>query len=137
MALLIDSSVFITIERRGLPATTISAIVPDESSAIATITASELYIGIHRADTPERRASRSAFLTAILGFVQVAAFDLEAAREHARLRVELAAAGTPIGPNDLIIAATALAHGHTIMTDNLREFLRVPGLSVVQPTWPS
>ena len=135
MALLIDSSVFIALKRRGLPATEITAITSDASPAIASITASELYIGLHRANTPDRRARRTAFLATVLGIVQVIPFDLDAAKEHARVRVELAAAGTPIGPNDLIIAATALIRGDTVMTDNVREFVRVPGLSVAQPTW--
>ena len=46
----------------------------------------------------------------------------------ARLRVALEAAGTPIGPHDTLIAATALRHQGTLVTRNAREFARVPGL---------
>lgn len=136
MALLIDSSVFISLERRGLPATEIAGVAQGETPVVAAITASELYIGIHRANTAARQAQRTAYLASILSLAVVVPFDLVAAREHARLNVALAAAGTSIGPNDLIIAATALAHGHTVMTDNLREFRRVPDLVVLQPIWP-
>ncbi len=52
------------------------------------------------------------------------------ANRAAELRSELAAAGTPIGPYDLLIAATALEHNATLVTNNVREFARVPRLSV-------
>ena len=46
----------------------------------------------------------------------------------ARLRADLEALGTPIGPHDVLIAATALRHQSTLVTRNVREFSRVPGL---------
>ena len=52
------------------------------------------------------------------------------ANRAAELRSDLAAAGAPIGPYDLLIAATALEHGATLVTNNVREFVRVPGLLV-------
>lgn len=57
-------------------------------------------------------------------------FDDAAAEEYATIRFQLRRAGTPIGPNDLLIAATALAHDATVVTRNEREFVRVPGLRV-------
>lgn len=56
------------------------------------------------------------------------AFDDPCADHCGRVRAELAAQGTPIGPNDLLIAATALAHDLTLVTHNIREFSRVTGL---------
>ena len=50
------------------------------------------------------------------------------ANRAAALRSDLAAAGTPIGPYDLLIAATALEHNATLVTNNVREFARLPGL---------
>jgi tRNA(fMet)-specific endonuclease VapC len=55
-------------------------------------------------------------------------FDDRSAREYARVRADLAAKGTPIGPNDLLIAAIALANGLTLVTHNTTEFQRVVGL---------
>ena len=55
-------------------------------------------------------------------------FDDRAAEEYGKIRAHLSSAGTLIGPNDLIIAATALAHACTVVTRNTREFSRVPGL---------
>ena len=52
------------------------------------------------------------------------------ANRAGELRSDLSAAGTPIGPYDLLIAATALEHGAILVTNNVREFARVPGLAV-------
>ena len=60
----------------------------------------------------------------------VVAFDADAAERHATIRHALAMSGTPIGERDLVIAATALAHGFIVATANLREFQRVPKLTV-------
>lgn len=57
-------------------------------------------------------------------------FDPPAAKEYGRLRLALERAGTPIGPNDLMIASIALAHGLVLVTHNVPEFARVPGLRI-------
>lgn len=57
-------------------------------------------------------------------------FDDHAAAFAGKLRADLDKAGTPIGPNDLLIAAIALAHGLTLVTANTSEFARVPGLQL-------
>lgn len=57
-------------------------------------------------------------------------FDLEAASTYGRLRARLEKAGTPIGPNDTLIASQALARGLVVVTDNVGEFTRVKGLKV-------
>jgi tRNA(fMet)-specific endonuclease VapC len=57
-------------------------------------------------------------------------FDDNTAGHYASIRADLAAKGTPIGPNDLLIAAIALAHGLTLVTHNTTEFRRVVGLSI-------
>lgn len=57
-------------------------------------------------------------------------FDDEAARKYGEIRSDLARKGTPIGPNDLMIAAIALAHESVLITHNTREFKRVVGLKV-------
>jgi tRNA(fMet)-specific endonuclease VapC len=57
-------------------------------------------------------------------------FDDAAAEHYVRIRADLAAKGRPIGPNDLMIAAIALANRFTLVTHNTREFGRVAGLIV-------
>ncbi|AHE97277.1 type II toxin-antitoxin system VapC family toxin [Thioalkalivibrio paradoxus] len=66
----------------------------------------------------------------VLGAMRVEPLDLPSDREYGRLRLQLEQTGQPIGPNDLLIAAHALALGATVVTDNQREFQRVPGLRV-------
>ena len=79
----------------------------------------------------EAAAPRLMALAQLLRPVQVLAFDAECAAHAARIRVALEAAGTPIGPHDTLIAATAVRHQATLVTRNLREFARVPGLQCV------
>lgn len=71
---------------------------------------------------------RLAALAQLLRSMQTLPFDNECAVYAARLRVELEAAGTPIGPHDILIAATALRHQAPLVTRNVREFARVQGL---------
>lgn len=71
----------------------------------------------------------------VLSRVPILSFDLDVARTHPRLSAELTAAGQPIGPNDLLIAATALTRGYAVLSHNLRHSERVPGLVVQQPSW--
>ena len=104
---------------------------------IAAITASELLQGVFRAAPGVRRDRRAAFVARVLATVPVMPFDLMVARVHAFVWSYVLSVGTPIGHHDLLIAATALAHGHGVLADNLREFQRVPGLTVVQPAWPT
>jgi tRNA(fMet)-specific endonuclease VapC len=135
MAQLVDSSVFIALERQGATLATLVASIPYDLIALASVTASELLAGVYRAETEVRRLQREAFVEAILAQVPVLPFNLAAARIHARVWSQLAAIGQPVGAFDLLIAATALAHGYTVLTQNLREFQRVPGLLVRQPNW--
>lgn len=76
----------------------------------------------------EAAAPRLAALAQLLRPMQMLPFDSECAAHAARIRVALEAAGTPIGPHDTLIAATALRHQATLVTRNAREFSRVPGL---------
>ena len=71
-------------------------------------------------------APRLAALAQLLQPMQLLPFDSECAAHAARIRVTLEAAGTPIGPHDTLIAATALRHQATLVTRNVREFSRVP-----------
>ncbi len=73
-------------------------------------------------------APRLAALAQLLRPMQLLPFDSECAAQAARIRAHLEAAGTPIGPHDTLIAATALRHQATLVTRNVREFSRVPGL---------
>ncbi|MEW5771584.1 MAG: type II toxin-antitoxin system VapC family toxin [Pseudomonadota bacterium] len=73
-------------------------------------------------------APRLAALAQLLRPMRILPFDSECAAHAARIRADLEAAGTPIGPHDTLIAATALRHQATLVTRNTREFSRVPGM---------
>jgi tRNA(fMet)-specific endonuclease VapC len=69
-------------------------------------------------------------LASVLEALDVLPFEAPADRIYAQLRLDLERRGTPIGANDLLIAAHALALGCTLVTDNEHEFARVDGLAV-------
>jgi predicted nucleic acid-binding protein len=121
-------------ERRGLTMREFVTTIDDRAD-ISSITASELLMGLHRAATEEQRAKRRSFIDAVLLTCDVHPFDFESAEIHARVWAQLASSGQMIGQHDLIIAATALANGYAVLTENVREFERVPGLEVRRPDW--
>lgn len=90
------------------------------------IVVGELRYGIAKIRS-RRLAAR---LAAILGGLEMAAFEAPADQTYADLRARLERAGTPIGGNDMLIAAHALALDLTLVTANEREFSRVPGLRI-------
>jgi tRNA(fMet)-specific endonuclease VapC len=73
-------------------------------------------------------APRLAALAILLRPMQMLPFDSECATHAARIRADLEALGTPIGPHDILIAATVLRYQATLVTRNVREFVRVKGL---------
>ncbi len=88
------------------------------------IVAAELRYGAAKRGSPRL----SAQLEAVLCALEVLPFEAPADAVYGRLRAGLEAAGQPIGGNDLLIAAQAVALGHTIVTDNEREFARIAEL---------
>ena len=135
MARLVDTSVFIELERRDLLILDLSAIVHGDEVALASISASELLVGAYRASTEERRIRRRDFVESVLSEVPILPFDEKAARMHAWLSVDLASRGRPMGRYDLIIAATARSLGYGLLTHNVRHFKHVPDLKVDEPRW--
>ncbi len=141
MGTLLDTTVFIDLERavrRRLPGGAMAEVSgrleeqlgPDEQVGIAAITASELLHGVHRA-SPEHRARREAFVEAVLAAFPPLPFGLLAARAHARIWAELAAAGQDVGAHDRLVAATAITAGWRVGTANLRHFDRIAGLDIL------
>ncbi|MGF1472559.1 MAG: type II toxin-antitoxin system VapC family toxin [Rubrobacteraceae bacterium] len=127
---MIDTSVLIEHERGRLKLEPRLWGRQDEEFFLSVVTASELLHGVHRAQNERIRARRSAWVEAVLEMFPVLEIDLATARSHARLWAELAAAGRLIGPHDLWLAAACLARGLSLITANVREFERVPGLTV-------
>jgi predicted nucleic acid-binding protein len=130
MGVLIDASILIDHERGRLDLEKEVRGREDEAFFLSVVTASELLHGVHRASAPGVRARRSAFVEGVLGSLPLLPIEIATARMHASLWADLAANGHSIGPHDLWIAASCLTHGLTLVTSNLREFRRVPGLEV-------
>lgn len=97
--------------------------------ALCSIVLAELLYGVHRS-LPSFQAHNSALVVQLTRSFVSLPFDDRAADEYGRLRAHLAGIGTPIGPNDSLIASIALANGLTLVTHNVREFGRVPSLLV-------
>jgi tRNA(fMet)-specific endonuclease VapC len=102
--------------------------VPYHEVALCSIVKAELYYGAQRSAQPEHSLQT---LAAFAEHFASLPFDDQAAEIYGRIRAHLAQQGMLIGPNDMFIAATALAHQVTLVTHNMREFSRVPGLSIV------
>lgn len=94
---------------------------------ITSIVRAELLYGARRSNDVSRN------LREVRQFLQsfdTLPFDDAAAENYAVIRAHLATSGTPIGPNDMLIAAIALTQGVVLVTHNTREFSRVPGLTL-------
>jgi predicted nucleic acid-binding protein len=128
---LIDSSVLIAVERRALDLDSALGAHAEEPVGIASITASELLHGVHRATTTAHRQRREVFVERLLAVLPVFPFDLVTARIHAPLWASLAARGTSVGSHDLLIGATAIALGYRVATRDRRSFGKIPGLEVL------
>lgn len=93
---------------------------------VSSITVAELAFGVAKGLSARNRSALETFLLPL----SIAPFDITAAFAYGDLRAELARRGTPIGPLDMQIAAHALCLGVTLVTNNEREFGKVPGLTV-------
>lgn len=100
---------------------------------ISVVTACELAYGVAKSGSARNRAALETFMLPL----EVAAFDDRVIWRYAQLRAELERAGAPIGSLDTQIAAHALQLGCTLVTNNTREFERVPGLVVENWTLPN
>ena len=98
--------------------------------AISSITAAELQYGVEKSAAREKNALA---LEAFLLPLEIAPFDTDSALAYGKIRAGLERQGTPIGGMDMLIAAQAIARGFTLVTHNLKEFNRVPGLKY--ETW--
>lgn len=127
MRYLLDTNILIamTKERPGLADRL--AQCPASAILLSSVVVAEIEYGI--AKSARREHNRRIFDVLLAGFA-VSAFDTAAARHYGPIRAELEKQGRLIGPNDLMIAAHALALGAVLVTDNVGEFSRVDGLAV-------
>ncbi len=95
--------------------------------ALSPIVLGELQVGYYKGD---RTPKRLAVIENIRSSSELLTINSRVADTYSQLRAQLEQAGTPIGPNDSWIAAEALHHKLVLVTDNTREFSRVPSLQV-------
>ncbi len=101
---------------------------------VSTITVAELLAGAQKSQRPQQNHEA---VEQFLLPLTIAPFDYDAALAYGHIRATLERQGTPIGAFDMLIAAQAISLGVTLVTNNGREFMRVPGLTVedwVNPT---
>jgi tRNA(fMet)-specific endonuclease VapC len=103
------------------------AAAPSGSVVLCSVVVAELLYGAHRS---VRKAQTLSQVHTFCRQFRSLAFDGPAAEEYGSIRAHLESQGTPIGPNDLLIASIALANRLTLVTNNTSEFSRVPGLIV-------
>jgi len=134
MGLILDSSVVIAAERRGENVTQmlkqIVAATGDQRAVLSAIGLTELAHGIHRAQTAEARARREAFVRELLNDIEVYPYARETALLAGKVDGEQQSKGIVIPFGDLLIGATALQVGYSILTANVRHFRLIPGLTV-------
>jgi tRNA(fMet)-specific endonuclease VapC len=131
MTYLLDTDTCIGILRRrpGMPER-LQASLPNEC-AVSTVTIYELVAGIAKARDPENERRKIERFSSVLLELP---FDRLAAEAAGTLRSDLEMRGSIIGPYDLLIAGHALALGLIVVTNNVREFGRVPNLKIT--SWP-
>ena len=136
MGLILDSSLIIASERRGQRVWDILERVQDlqgeTENAISAVTVLELTHGIYRAKSETDARRRQAFVEELCQAVPVEPVTLEIAQLAGRIEGEGAAKGIVIALPDLLIGATALHLGYSVAALNVRDFRKIPGLSVTE-----
>lgn len=125
MLYLLDTNICIyVINERPVPVLAQFLAHENDGLGISAITASELYWGVRKSGSERNMQALEKFLAPLM----VMDYGVQAARAYGDLRAALERKGTPIGSLDTQIAAHALALDVTLVTNNLREFKRVPNL---------
>ena len=135
LGVMLDSSVVIEAERQHLNVAQflkqIIEKIGEMEAALCSITVAELAHGIYRADTPERRERRRAFLDELKAAVPVYPITDGTAELVGKISAESAASGVTVPFDDLLIGACALERGYAVATRNLRHFQEIRGLNLI------
>ncbi|MFY9985435.1 MAG: type II toxin-antitoxin system VapC family toxin [Chthoniobacterales bacterium] len=100
---------------------------PKSTIRLPAMVAAELYFGLEKSKSSRHQASA---VQQFVGSFQIASFDHNAAAQYGRVRALLESKGQPIGANDYLVAATVLAEKGILVTGNVKELKKVPGLKV-------
>ena len=128
MRYLVDTDVCVELLRRRHPALAARfARIPAGDAALSVVTVLELTYGALKSAKPEQNL---AAVRALASGLPVLPLEAAVADAYGRVRLELEKTGARIGANDLLIASQALHEGITLVTNNTREYSRVPGLRI-------
>ncbi|AVR87310.1 PIN domain-containing protein [Thauera aromatica] len=127
MTHLLDTNIFIAALKAHPAVRARLESLPASAVVLSPIVLGELQTGVEKSEQVERNRAR---LEQVVAGLAVPRVDAATSAHYARIRAALERQGTPIGGNDLWIAAQALALGAVLVTDNVKEFSRVPGLVV-------
>lgn len=135
LGLILDSSVIIAAERRRQTVeellTAVGQSFGEIEIAISAVTLAELVHGVVRANTPETRAGRRAFIDELKKHVPVHPVTDSTAEIAGQLSGEQAAKGITLPADDLLIGASAIEQGYAVATLNARHFQKIPGLQLL------
>ncbi len=135
MGLILDSSVAIAAERRGdTPEKLVQQVISiagNQEAALSSVGLTELVHGIYRADSAQIQSRRRSFVDELRIGLTVYPYTAETAMLAGRIDGEQTAKGVIIPYADLLIGATALSLGFSIITANPRHFALIPGLHVI------
>ena len=135
MGLVVDSSVIVHGERAGITAEAIIqsliTFAGDQRAVLSSIGVVEIVHGIYRSPTSALLARRLAFLDDLLALLDVVSFTREVALLAGRIDAEQRKKGPPVPFSDLLIGATALEIGYSLLTLNVAHFALIPGLQVI------
>jgi predicted nucleic acid-binding protein len=136
VGIILDSSVIIAAERRGHTVLEIleqvKATQGETEIGISVVTIAELVHGAYRTKTQAQQQRRLEFIERLSSDVPIYSVTLDIARLAGRIEGQQQAIGVQFAFEDLLIGATALHLGYDVATLNLRDFKRIPGLSVIQ-----
>ena len=136
MGLILDSSVVIAAERRGENVTQmrkqIVAVAGDQRAVLSSIGLTELVHGFYRAQSAAAVSRRGSFVRELLSVVEVYPYTKETATLAGKIDGEQQGRGITVPFGDLLIGATALEVGYSLLTVNARHFRLIPSLAVVQ-----
>lgn len=133
MIYLLDTNICIyTIKKKPVSAIKAIRSKRPEEIAVSTITIAELEYGAAKSSNPDR--NKAALLEFLIPFA-ILSFDHLAAFHYGRARMSLEAAGIPIGPMDLLLAAQAMSRNLILVTNNEKEFQKIDALRI--ESWAS
>ncbi len=135
LGVVLDSSAVITAERGKLPVPrfieAIQAAHGEVDLSLSPVTVAELVHGIYRAKNPEAGRRRRAYIEELVDLAPIHPVTIQTAFLVGRIQGQEAAKGIVLPMNDLLIAAAAIEQGYAVLTENLRHFQMIPGLTVL------